>query len=536
MKSMFKIYCSVVALLLATTTHAALVVTNLTSVPVNNVLLDQPSSAGNSTQSRYLNSTSWRGIQQTFVWNSDEKLEGIGIRVDEDQDDIDPFTTDQEHVLYIQSVNGTAASTTVYTATFTLTDALVNEGEYVYLDIDDLALSNGAGYGFSICPVTNAIDGDQRIYWSRSADDDAYSSGVAAQFDPSAGLPDSTYGDQNQDLAFFLAGYSPLLITATNSSSAASQRVVIDQALFGTGSVQSRHRNDELTDWRGIQQTFTWTSDDPLATIGIRVSSVQDDTDPFDEDQEHYLHIQSVDGLSADTNTIYEARFNLTDAIVNSNEYVVLDLGSVALTNNGTYGFSIFPAPSAYVGGQRIYWNRSADNTAYDSGVAAQFNPADGLPDNTYGSAGYDLTFFMTRYSDLTEGTYAYWTDLYPAMGSETGYTDDPDEDGLNNLLEYGLGGIPTTNDAATVQPIGFADQIGGTNWLVYVYNRRTDAVARGLGYEVVSGESLTDGSITNATQEVGSGPGADGFEVVTNRLEMAPSAAFMKLNVSIEE
>ena len=47
--------------------------------------------------------------------------------------------------------------------------------------------------------------------------------------------------------------------------------------------------------------------------------------------------------------------------------------------------------------------------------------------------------------------------------------TDDPDNDGLNNLLEYALGGTPNVNDAATIAPTGGPDGLGN---YVFHYKR----------------------------------------------------------------
>ncbi len=128
---------------------------------------------------------------------------------------------------------------------------------------------------------------------------------------------------------------------------------------------------------------------------------------------------------------------------------------------------------------------------------------------------------------------FAGWLNLYPTLGSSTNYMDDPDSDGMNNLLEYALGGVPTSADAAGVLPTSSLED----NWMLYVYNRRLDAAARQLSYSVVSGADLTSAEMTNATEEVGfSAINAD-FEAVTNRLSIdSAPRAFMTLKVGTVE
>ncbi|QHI69406.1 LamG domain-containing protein [Tichowtungia aerotolerans] len=125
------------------------------------------------------------------------------------------------------------------------------------------------------------------------------------------------------------------------------------------------------------------------------------------------------------------------------------------------------------------------------------------------------------------------WLNMYPTLGTSTNYTDDPDADGMNNLLEYALGGIPTDSDAVDVLPTSFAE----SNWMLYVYNRRLDASSRQLSYSVVSGADLTLEAMTNATEEIGSSVIDAGFEVVTNRVPMdLEPRQFVTLKIEVAE
>ncbi|VGO19625.1 hypothetical protein [Pontiella sulfatireligans] len=117
---------------------------------------------------------------------------------------------------------------------------------------------------------------------------------------------------------------------------------------------------------------------------------------------------------------------------------------------------------------------------------------------------------------------------------SETNILADSDFDGMNNLVEYGLGGNPTNIDAPIVLPTSGIDADTGMNWLEYVYRRRTDAAVRGLEYRVEAGTNLVEGVwLTNDVQEVASGLIDAGFESVTNRLDIGlDSESFIRLRI----
>jgi len=132
---------------------------------------------------------------------------------------------------------------------------------------------------------------------------------------------------------------------------------------------------------------------------------------------------------------------------------------------------------------------------------------------------------------------YASWSDEYGLTGSGTNYTAHTDTDGMNQLLEYGLGGNPTNDDAAAVLPITEMVEDGGTNWMEYVYRRRTDAAGRGLDYWLELCTNLTAGGwSTNGNFEVNAGPLEAGFEAVTNRISTeSETNQFIRLRISID-
>jgi hypothetical protein len=79
------------------------------------------------------------------------------------------------------------------------------------------------------------------------------------------------------------------------------------------------------------------------------------------------------------------------------------------------------------------------------------------------------------------EKIYWSWLESHGLEGS----VDDPDGDGLSNLIEYALGSNPTVKDAETVLPESSVVKLGSSSREIYTYRRRTDAEMRGLKYMV---------------------------------------------------
>lgn len=130
---------------------------------------------------------------------------------------------------------------------------------------------------------------------------------------------------------------------------------------------------------------------------------------------------------------------------------------------------------------------------------------------------------------------YDGWADFYGLNGSDRDLDADLEPDGMDNLTEYALGGNPSTDDAATILPTGEMVTDSGTNWLSYVYTRRTDYVERGLSYTVESTPTLTPAAWTNGTPVVyvGKGPAGSNFESVTNRVNTADNdQLFLRLQI----
>ena len=130
---------------------------------------------------------------------------------------------------------------------------------------------------------------------------------------------------------------------------------------------------------------------------------------------------------------------------------------------------------------------------------------------------------------------YNAWLGTYPSLGSDTNLFDNPDNDELDNLSEYALGGDPTKADGSGLPTYSSAEE-GGTNYFDYVYSAHADAAERGLSYEVELDDDLVLApGWTNVGYEVINGEVSDGFRSVTNRVTTdGEPRQFFKLNIEL--
>lgn len=213
-----------------------------------------------------------------------------------------------------------------------------------------------------------------------------------------------------------------------------------------------------------------------------------------------------VAGTDYTTNLVGSALFADTTA-----EWVEIELDPAVIQNwidnpSQNYGL-LFTAPDASLDGEAVFM---------DSSEAGELGP-------------------QLQVEVLIENSFATWAQSQGLSGNDALADADPDSDGMENFLEYVLGGNPSTNDVASVLPVSSLVDATGTNWLEYVYNRRRDAAARGLSYDMILSEDLVAGSWTNIGQsaETGSAPVDDDFETVTNRIVTDGSVKFATLEVT---
>jgi hypothetical protein len=186
----------------------------------------------------------------------------------------------------------------------------------------------------------------------------------------------------------------------------------------GTG-IQTRNRFADLSDWRGISQTFQWSGTDALDGIGLRFAADQVN---WAEPQQYSLVLQQLDGAMP-TSTIFHVEFMLGTNYVAANRWLYIDFEDVSLIDGQWYGFTLCPSPGGVSGAQRAYW-AAADDGTHCTGRGAQWNPnASGLPkEDGYGSAGTDLTFYLHSVSAPSPWIFV-GNEKEEVVDSETGRT-----------------------------------------------------------------------------------------------------------------
>jgi hypothetical protein len=134
-------------------------------------------------------------------------------------------------------------------------------------------------------------------------------------------------------------------------------------------------------------------------------------------------------------------------------------------------------------------------------------------------------------------GKYLEWLGEGTISSAGAGYFDDPDSDGVPNLMEYALGGNPTNG---TDNGSAFADDIklfSEDGVVKYVYPVRNDADARGLVYSLESTPDLPDGIWSNGTYPIlGTGVLDSEFDAVTNEIPADGTPyEYLRLKVEIQ-
>ena len=144
------------------------------------------------------------------------------------------------------------------------------------------------------------------------------------------------------------------------------------------------------------------------------------------------------------------------------------------------------------------------------------------------GSLGAQTVSTLT----LQEPPFQSW--LFDAFGSNANNlaiaddTADPDHDGMENLLEYGLNANPNLS-SATAQPAGGVQKIGGIDYLTLTYVRDTSKTD--LTYQAESSASLGAGSWSPLADSITGTAGV--LETHLAKVPVGAGAAFLRLRVT---
>jgi hypothetical protein len=123
------------------------------------------------------------------------------------------------------------------------------------------------------------------------------------------------------------------------------------------------------------------------------------------------------------------------------------------------------------------------------------------------------------------------WAFTHGLGGADAAPDYDYERDGLDNLMEYAIGGDPTVNDRATVGPFTEIMEDSGTEYLYHVYRERTDDAS--LTFTVGASEDLILNPFdTNDVSLVGESGVVDSYKTVTNRTVASSDTKFIQLEV----
>lgn len=280
--------------------------------------------------------------------------------------------------------------------------------------------------------------------------------------------------------------------------------------------------NDGVSNETMYGQTFIHTNDFLLQAVSFYTG----DTKSYGAGQTLELAILADTDSNSVPDTVVGSVYSVPfESITGSKPWKTLSITTpLALLGNTSYGF-VYTLPGPISNNLRA----STDNTkGYDGGQAITTSYTAGLfpePLPPSLNTGRDLVFAVQGTSDPAD-YYAAWAGGY-ALGSQSGYADDPDGDALINLAEYALGGVP---DNLKDAPHPTFEN------LEYVYRRRTDAAARGLTYALEECSNLVSNDWNAVTYPpAGIMQLEPGFEAVTNQIPVTEDNQFIRLRISID-
>ena len=135
--------------------------------------------------------------------------------------------------------------------------------------------------------------------------------------------------------------------------------------------------------------------------------------------------------------------------------------------------------------------------------------------------------------------SYASWVQ----GAANTGTTEDPDRDGIPNLLEYAFGGAPSTASSFATgghSLLPAAKRLG--DYLLVTFPRRTDSAARGITESVEFSTNLPASSWSSdlpagtIVESSGYSPPSTGFEEVRVKVPIDSGRRFARVKVTLSD
>lgn len=166
-----------------------------------------------------------------------------------------------------------------------------------------------------------------------------------------------------------------------------------------------------------------------------------------------------------------------------------------------------------------------------NAGAVTGMDPAD------YVNVDY-LRYSSTATLPTPADFYNAWLASYPTLGSLTNLADNKDGDALDNLGEYAFGGDPdNAADIGYAPNMGDTVDVGGTNYILHVYQRRIDSSIRGLSHWIELDTDLVYAPVfTNDTSLYtfhGAANVDDTWRSITNRVNAEAGVRFIRTRVS---
>jgi hypothetical protein len=274
--------------------------------------------------------------------------------------------------------------------------------------------------------------------------------------------------------------------------------------------------------------------------------------------------------LNISSNGVVHANSISMDSVNTANDSVsdsaVLNIsegGTFIIEGNWPGAFSLADGAEINISGGQIIWRRGVVAAVSNMNEMASFINLTGggseVPDGgtevftdgdyTLYAVGYhstnetysveaDASNFYTRFvsvdSTSVQSPYEAWASSNGVQGLST---DDDDNDGLVNYLEYALGGNPTDsqNRGLAKKMAKLQKQGEAFNRLMFIHPQRKNTT--GFSYTVEHSSNIQFTNLWSTSEVTLEGVDAsDGtMDMVTNSVPMTNSAGFMRVNIQID-